>query len=358
MNQNSIKNFTNNIYSLACSNNSDLSECALEILSCIFQKRSSPKLSEEFFMASTQRPEFNIIEMALNILRENYSKLNFKEAWMVTNSQLPSTSSNKQRLNKKEQIALDMLNNVFSNKYLLEHLLKEDGENISTNIYAHHLTTLFKSEHALDKCIATLCVSRMVQTLESNQSGAINPTSLMTSQLLHSNPVKSMIESSLNTSMPDYDFRDQVRVLEDRMNMTINGKTSASLSSSTQNWLNPDYSNNQHMFVKALILSSAFAFFIHAKRPKSLKLLTISKTMIRAFILFSYTVVIGNYRPNYQSQSEQTHLKNNSLPLREYIQKWNQDQLGYYFGDVMLFLFMYGFVRNWFAFLPFPLILY
>ncbi|KAG2394146.1 hypothetical protein C9374_003910 [Naegleria lovaniensis] len=324
----------------------EVSECALEILSRIFHKRSSPKLSEEFFTLSTQpNSEFNTIELALNILRENYSQFNFKDAWILTNSLPPS--NNKYRLNKKEKMALEMIKNVFSNSNLLEHILKED----ENNQYANHLALLFKSENALDKCIATLCVNQMVRTLDN----VSDSTTLSVSQLLHSNLVKSMIQSSTNTSMPDYDFRDQVRILEDRMNMVSSGKTGSPLPS-TRTWLNPNYSNNQHMFVKALILSSAFVFFIHAKRPQSLKLLNLSKTMIRSTMLFTYTVLIGNYRPTHQLQSETTHQNNKSLPLREYIRNWNHDQFTYYYSDFMLFCFMYGFVRNWFAFLPFPLL--
>lgn len=330
-----VKNFIKNIFKLALSKNNNLSEPALEIMSIIFRKGSSPRLAELFYKISIQNKDFNIIRMVIDNIssfQSSSSHISFEELSNLANMSSRDASQRIQQFESmdmrqtraivlREKRSLSLLSHFFSNKHLLKHFLEDDA-------YRNDLINLFNKGNDLERFIALICMNGIVMScLTTSNMRSLNET--------HPHLINAMNQSAMKVK--DQIYKNHISILTRNIENMNENTMVLSLKS-------PNSTN---------LLGSAIVSFICHLHMKYQVRLPVHRSLWRASVLFTYCIYHSTYQKSLSNfLSDRIHNKNASLPLTEYNKNWNEAEYKIIFLNGILWIITNSIVRNWFAFVP------
>ncbi|KAG2387672.1 hypothetical protein C9374_001266 [Naegleria lovaniensis] len=327
-------NFIKNIFKLALSKNNNLSEQALEIISLIFRKGSSPRLVELFYKTSIQNKDFNVIRMVIDNIssfQNTSSHISFEELSNLANMSSRDVQSIQQfesidmrqtrAMVLREKRSLSLISHFFSNKHLLKHFLEDET-------YKNELINLFNKGNDLERFIALICMNGIVMScVTKSNMRSLNET--------HPHLINAMNQSAMKVK--DQIYKNHVAILSRHIE-TMNENTMV-LSLKSPNSTN--------------LLGSAIVSFICHLHMKYQVRIPVHRSIWRASVLFAYCIYHSTYQKSLSNfLSDRVHNKNASLPLAEYNKKWNDSEYKILFLNGMLWIITNSIVRNWFAFVP------
>nr|CAG4719223.1 unnamed protein product [Naegleria fowleri] len=321
--------------SLALSKNNNLSEPALEIMSIIFRKGSSPRLAELFYKISIQNKDFNIIRMVIDNIssfQSSSSHISFEELSNLANMSSRDASQRIQQFESmdmrqtraivlREKRSLSLLSHFFSNKHLLKHFLEDDA-------YRNDLINLFNKGNDLERFIALICMNGIVMScLTTSNMRSLNET--------HPHLINAMNQSAMKVK--DQIYKNHISILTRHIENMNENTMVLSLKS-------PNSTN---------LLGSAIVSFICHLHMKYQVRLPVHRSLWRASVLFTYCIYHSTYQKSLSNfLSDRIHNKNASLPLTEYNKNWNEAEYKIIFLNGILWIITNSIVRNWFAFVP------